>query len=100
MVRLVLIRGNPVFVIFKIVNNLKINKEVCMAVQVFAEVTGTVWTVEVQPGQVVSEGDTLLIVESMKMEIPVTAPSTGAVTEVLVAQGDMVEDGQCVVVMG
>ncbi|MCD6664823.1 MAG: biotin/lipoyl-binding carrier protein [Hydrogenophaga sp.] len=71
-----------------------------MAVQVFAEVTGTVWTVEVQPGQVVSEGDTLLIVESMKMEIPVTAPSTGAVTEVLVAQGDMVEDGQCVVVMG
>ena len=71
-----------------------------MAIQVFAEVTGTVWTVEVQPGQVVSEGDTLLIVESMKMEIPVTAPSTGAVTEVLVAQGDMVEDGQCVVVMG
>ena len=71
-----------------------------MAVQVFAEVTGTVWIVEVQPGQVVSEGDTLLIVESMKMEIPVTAPSTGAVTEVLVAQGDMVEDGQCVVVMG
>lgn len=71
-----------------------------MAVQIFAEVTGTVWTVEVQPGQVVSEGDTLLIVESMKMEIPVTAPSTGAVTEVLVAQGDMVEDGQCVVVMG
>lgn len=71
-----------------------------MAVQVIAEVTGTVWTVEVQPGQVVSEGDTLLIVESMKMEIPVTAPSTGAVTEVLVTQGDMVEDGQCVVVMG
>lgn len=71
-----------------------------MAVQVFAEVTGIVWTVEVQPGQVVSEGDTLLIVESMKMEIPVTAPSTGAVTKVLVAQGDMVEDGQCVVVMG
>lgn len=71
-----------------------------MAIQVFAEVTGTVWTVEVHPGQVVSEGDTLLIVESMKMEIPVTAPSTGAVTEVLVAQGDMVEDGQCVVVMG
>ena len=71
-----------------------------MAVQVFAEVTGTVWTVEVQPGQVVSEGDTLLIVESMKMEILVTAPSTGAVTEVLVAQGDMAEDGQCVVMLG
>ncbi len=94
------LRDNPLCRINQIVNNLKINRGVCMAVQVFAEVTGTVWTVEVQPGQVVSEGDTLLIVESMKMEIPVTAPSTGAVTEVLVAQGDMVEDGQCVVVMG
>jgi acetyl-CoA carboxylase biotin carboxyl carrier protein len=92
-------RENPLSVDDRIVNNLIINNEVVMATQVFAEVTGTVWAVEVHAGQEVSEGDTLLIVESMKMEIPVTASVAGKVTEVLVTQGDMVEDGQCVVVL-
>lgn len=64
--------------------------------QVFADITGTVWTVEVTPGQAVREGDTLLVVESMKMEIPVAAPADGRVREIRVAAGDMVEDGQCI----
>ena len=68
--------------------------------KVRSEITGSVWKVEVAVGQSVAEGDTLVIVESMKMEIPVTAPAAGVVKDVLVGQGDMVEDGQCVVVLG
>ena len=49
-----------------------------------SEVTGSVWKVEVVVGQVVNEGDTLVIVESMKMEIPITAPVTGVVRELFV----------------
>lgn len=67
---------------------------------VLSEITGTVWKVEVQPGQTVAEGDTLLIVESMKMEIPVCATAAGIVKEILVAESEMVEDGQTVVVLG
>ena len=62
--------------------------------KVVSEVSGSVWKVEVAVGQAVQAGDTLLIVESMKMEIPVEAPSGGTVTEVLVAEGDAVADGQ------
>ena len=42
-----------------------------------SEVTGNVWKVEVEVGQQVNEGDTLIILESMKMEIPVEAPAAG-----------------------
>lgn len=65
--------------------------------QVYAEITGTVCQIEVQPGQTVQEGDTLLIVESMKMEIPVAASAAGVVKAVLVAQGDAVGDDTVVV---
>lgn len=65
--------------------------------KVLSEVSGSVWKVEVAVGQVVAAGDTLLIVESMKMEIPVEAPVGGTVTEVLVAEGEAVADGQWLV---
>ncbi|MBL8388820.1 MAG: biotin/lipoyl-binding carrier protein [Hydrogenophaga sp.] len=68
--------------------------------KVLSEITGTVWKVEVQPGQSVAEGDTLLIVESMKMEIPVCATAAGTVREIFVAEGEGVEDGQVVVELG
>lgn len=64
-----------------------------------SEVTGVVCRIEAQPGQVVAEGDTLLLVESMKMEIPICADRAGTVAEVLVAEGDMVSDGQVVAVL-
>lgn len=67
---------------------------------IIADITGTVWKVEVVVGQTVSQGDTLLIVESMKMEIPVSAEAAGVVKEIFVAEGDMVESGMTVLQMG
>ena len=68
--------------------------------KVRSEVTGSVWKVEVAVGQSVSEGDTLLIVESMKMEIPISAPACGVVRELLVAEGEAVADDQLVAILG
>jgi acetyl-CoA carboxylase biotin carboxyl carrier protein len=68
--------------------------------KVYAEVSGSVWKVEVAVGQTVSEGDTLVIVESMKMEIPVCAPAAGRVNAVLVAEGDAVTDDQVIAELG
>ena len=65
--------------------------------KVFSEITGSVWKVEVQPGAKVEAGQTLLIVESMKMEIPVESPAAGTVREVLVAESEAVQDGQWLV---
>lgn len=65
--------------------------------KVLSEVSGSVWKLEVVVGQSVQAGDTLLIVESMKMEIPVESPTSGTVTELLVAEGDSVADGQWLV---
>lgn len=67
--------------------------------EVRSEVTGSVWKVETRPGTRVQAGETLLILESMKMEIPVEAPQTGAVAEVLVEVEDAVAEGQVVVVL-
>lgn len=67
--------------------------------KVLADVTGTVWKIEVQPKQQVAAGDTLLIVESMKMEIPISAPRAGVVREIFFAEGEIIEDGQVVAVL-
>ena len=64
-----------------------------------AEITANVWQVQVEPGQVVSEGDTLAILESMKMEIPVEAPVAGTVTKVNVAPNDQVQEGDLIAVI-
>ena len=64
-----------------------------------SEVTGNVWKVEVKVGDRVEEGDTLIILESMKMEIPVESPQSGTVAELLVAPEDSVEEDQIVAVI-
>jgi len=63
-----------------------------------AHITGTVWKVEVAVGDSVQEGDSVVILESMKMEMPVEAESAGVVAEILCAEGQSVEEGQTLVV--
>jgi len=65
-----------------------------------SDVAGTVWKIEVREGETVAEDQTLLILESMKMEIPVSAPHGATVLQLLVKEGEAVAEGQDVVVIG
>lgn len=58
-----------------------------------------VHSVLVEPGAVIAVGDTLVILESMKMEIPVLAESSGTVTEIAVAVGDVIHEGDLIAVV-
>lgn len=64
-----------------------------------SQVAGTVCRIEIQAGATLGAGDTVLIVESMKMEIPVEAPAGGTLHELLVAEGDLVSEGQVLAVI-
>jgi biotin carboxyl carrier protein len=64
-----------------------------MATAVEAQITGNVFKVEKGVGDVVAEGDVLIILESMKMEIPVESPCAGRVAELRVEEGQNVEEG-------
>jgi acetyl-CoA carboxylase biotin carboxyl carrier protein len=64
-----------------------------------AHITGTVWKVEVAVGDHVEEGDTVLILESMKMEMPVEAEDEGTVKAILVEEGQAVSEGDTLVVL-
>ena len=65
-----------------------------------AHITGTVWKVEVAVGDQVDEGDTVVILESMKMEMPVEAEDPGTVTEIRCEEGQSVQEGDVLVVLG
>jgi acetyl-CoA carboxylase biotin carboxyl carrier protein len=67
-----------------------------MAEQVHAEMVANVWKVLVAAGDTVAEGDTLAILESMKMEIPVIAEASGTVTTVAVSEGQVVQEGDLI----
>ncbi len=67
--------------------------------EVKAELVGNLWKIIVEVGQAVEEDDTLMILESMKMEIPITTPISGTVTQILVAEGQVVQEGQTVAVV-
>ena len=62
--------------------------------QVTAELTGNLWKIVVREGQQVGAEETLMILESMKMEIPVNAPKAGRVTRIHVQEGQTVQEGQ------
>jgi acetyl-CoA carboxylase biotin carboxyl carrier protein len=64
-----------------------------------AHITGTVWKIEVGVGDTVEEGDTVVILESMKMEMPVEAEDEGTVKEILVQEGQAVSEGDALVVL-
>jgi len=64
-----------------------------------AHITGTVWKIECQVGQDIEEGDTLVILESMKMEMPVEAEDEGTVKEIVCSEGQSVSEGDTLVVL-
>ena len=64
--------------------------------KVVAEVAGKVWKVEAQPGAKLAAEQTILILESMKMEIPVSAPVAGTLRALAVKEGDSVGEGDVV----
>jgi acetyl-CoA carboxylase biotin carboxyl carrier protein len=64
-----------------------------------AHITGTVWKVECEVGQQVAEGDTLVILESMKMEMPVEAEDDGKVSAIECQEGQSVSEGDTLVVL-
>jgi len=64
-----------------------------------AHITGTVWKIECKVGQAVEEGDTVAILESMKMEMPVEAEDDGTVKEITCSEGQSVNEGDVLVVL-
>lgn len=68
-------------------------------IEVKSEITGTVWKLMKQPGDHVEAGDTLIVIESMKMEIPVITEDGGKLTEILVKEKEPVAEGQVVAVI-
>jgi acetyl-CoA carboxylase biotin carboxyl carrier protein len=70
-----------------------------MSVEVEAHITGTVWKIEVAVGDKVSDGDTVVILESMKMEMPVEVEDDGTVAEVRCEEGQSVQEGDVLVVL-
>ena len=73
--------------------------ECCRVAEVKAELVGNLWKIVTEVGQPVEEDDTLMILESMKMEIPITTPISGVVTQILVREGDVVQEGQTVAIV-
>jgi acetyl-CoA carboxylase biotin carboxyl carrier protein len=67
--------------------------------EITAQITGTIWKIEVSEGDAVQEGDTVLILESMKMEMPVEAEEDGTVKEIRCTEGQSVSEGDVLVVL-
>ena len=64
-----------------------------------AHITGTVWKIECQVGDTIEEGDTVVVLESMKMEMPVEAEDAGTVREIRCEEGQAVSEGDTLVVL-
>ena len=67
--------------------------------EVRAEMVANVWKVVASEGDHVQDGDTLVILESMKMEIPVLAENSGTLTKLDVAEGDVIQEGDLIAVI-
>ena len=64
-----------------------------MPSEVTAHITGTVWKIQVKVGDPVAEEQSVVILESMKMEMPVESPAAGTVVSIAVTEGQAVEEG-------
>ena len=71
-----------------------------MSEEVVAEMVANVWKVVVGEGDDVGEGDTICILESMKMEIPVEATAAGTISELKVTEGGVVQEGDVIAIIG
>ncbi|MER6950863.1 biotin/lipoyl-binding carrier protein [Nonomuraea sp. NPDC000554] len=67
-----------------------------MGQQITSDLAANVWKVLVSSGDSVAAGDTLVILESMKMEIPVEAETSGVVTALTVSEGDVLDEGDLI----
>ncbi len=67
--------------------------------EIRAEMVANVWKVVVTEGDSIADGDTLVILESMKMEIPVIAEGPGTLTRLAVAEGDVIQEGDLIAVI-
>jgi biotin carboxyl carrier protein len=72
---------------------------ITMADEIRAEMVANVWKVVKAAGDEVVEGDTLVILESMKMEIPVVAESDGTIAQMAVKEGDVVQEGDLIAIV-
>ncbi len=70
-----------------------------MAEEIRAEMVASVWKVVAELGATLAAGDTVVILESMKMEIPVLCEGPGTVTELAVVLGDVVQEGDLIAVI-
>jgi acetyl-CoA carboxylase biotin carboxyl carrier protein len=75
------------------------NQEAHRVTDVEAHITGTVWKIECEVGDEIEEGDTVAVLESMKMEMPVEAEDAGTVTEIRCEEGQAVNEGDTLVVL-
>ena len=67
--------------------------------EIRAEMVANVWKVVAAEGDSVADGDTLVILESMKMEIPVLAESAGTLAQLAVSEGDVIQEGDLIAVI-
>ena len=64
-----------------------------------AHITGNVWKIEVGVGDEVADGDTVVILESMKMEMPVESPASGTIREIKIKEGEAVDEGKVLAIL-
>ncbi|ASR37897.1 acetyl-CoA carboxylase biotin carboxyl carrier protein subunit [Prauserella marina] len=70
-----------------------------MTEEIRAEIVASVWKVAAREGEAMHKGDTVVILESMKMEIPVLTGSDGKLTRLAVTEGDVVQEGDLIAVV-
>jgi acetyl-CoA carboxylase biotin carboxyl carrier protein len=67
--------------------------------EIQAHITGTVWSIEVEIGDAIEDGDAVIILESMKMEMAIEAERAGVVKDIRVTEGQSVSEGDVLVVL-
>jgi acetyl-CoA carboxylase biotin carboxyl carrier protein len=68
-------------------------------IKITSDLNGSVWKIEVAVGARVAEGDTIILIESMKMEIPVSAPRAGTVKAIFVKEEQQVAEGETLAIL-